>query len=140
MQERLLNFFLNAKKFNEVLLYAQKILQFFSSCLLEHYEKFFMCASFSIIFFRRRQVLSWFFEKHMQKFFLFFCMHMRKMQTFIVKNESDYCLENFDMDDFECYSLSYYIVFVKFLINIHAFKTDFLMIRTRTGKLISIDY
>ena len=81
------------------------------------------------------------FRKTYAKIFLvFFCMHMRKMQTFIVKNESDYCLENFDMDDFECYSLSYYIVFVMFLINIHAFKTDFLMIRTRTGKLISIDY
>ena len=42
------------------------------------------------------------------------------MQIFMVIISLKFCLANFDIDDFECYSLSQYIVFRMFLINIHA--------------------
>ena len=84
-------------------------------------QEFLQNAKKSKNFFGIMHVFSWFFKNYV-KFYLFFWQKMirQKTQNFDVKSMLTYCLENFYIDDFRCYSLCYYLGFQLFLINRHA--------------------
>ena len=75
------------------------------------------------------------FLQNMQKPNLFFLMQMQKCKILIVEKLVKLLPKSFNIFVFECYSQSWFIVFLIFLIKIHA-KIDFFMIKNKYKKLI----